>query len=42
MEPVQVVQINIYQINTYRKDLSWLHVIDEPTTQKRQQGKEQQ
>ena len=25
MEPVYPVQINIYQSNTYRKDLSWLH-----------------
>ena len=26
----QLVQMNIYQSNTYRKDLSWLHFDDEP------------
>ena len=25
MEPVEPVQMNIYQSNTYKKDLSWLH-----------------
>ena len=25
VEPFDPVQINIYQINTYRKDLSWLY-----------------
>ena len=29
--PVQPVQMNIYQNNNYRKDLSWLHFNDEPT-----------
>ena len=28
--PVQPVQMNIYQNNNYRKDLSWLHFNDEP------------
>ena len=30
MAPVKLVQMNIYQRNTYRKDLSWLHFVDEP------------
>ena len=30
MEPVQPVQMNIYQSNSYRKDLSLLHFDDEP------------
>ena len=25
MEPVEPIQVNIYQTNTYRKDLGWLH-----------------
>ena len=29
------VQIIIYQSNTYRKDLSWLHFDDEPRVQER-------
>ena len=29
VELVEPVQINIYQSNTYRKDLSWLHFDDE-------------
>ena len=39
MEPVQLVQMNIYQTNTYRKDLSWLHFDDELMVQERQQVK---
>ena len=42
MEPVEPVQMNIYQSNTYRKDLSWLHFDDEPRVQERQQIKDQQ
>ena len=42
VEPVQLVQMNIYQWNTYRKDLSWLHFADEPSIQERQQEKAQQ
>ena len=42
MEPVEPVQMNIYQRNTYRKDLSWLHFNDEPRVQERQQVKDQQ
>ena len=30
MEPVQPVQMNVYQSNSYRKDLSWLNFDDEP------------
>ena len=26
MKPVEPVQVDIYQSNTYRKDLSWLHL----------------
>ena len=39
MEPVEPVQKNIYQSNTYRKDLSWLHFDDEPRVQEMQQVK---
>ena len=42
MAPVKAVQMKIYQSNTYRKDLSWLHVDDESWVQERQQGKDQQ
>ena len=28
-EPVEPAQMNIYQSNTYRKDLNWLHFNDE-------------
>ena len=42
VEPVEPVQMNIYQINTYRKDLSRLHFDDEPRVQQRQQVKDQQ
>ena len=42
VEPVKPVQMNIYQSNTYRNDLSWLHFDDEPRVQERQQVKEQQ
>ena len=39
---MESVQMNIYQSNTYRKNLSWLHFDDEPRFQERQQIKEQQ
>ena len=42
MGPVESVQINIYQSNTCRKDLSWLNLHDEPRVQERQQVKDQQ
>ena len=38
----QLVQMNIYQSNTYGKDLSWLHFNHEPRVQERQQVKDQQ
>ena len=40
-QPVQPVQMNIYQSNTYRKHLRWLYVDDEPRVQERQQVKDQ-
>ena len=42
MELVEPVPKNIYQINTYRKDLSWPHLDDEPRVQDKQQVKHQQ
>ena len=42
MVPVKPVQMNIYQYNTFRKDLSWLHLDDEPWVPGRQQVKDQQ
>ena len=35
MEPVEPVQINVYQINTFRKDVSWLHFDVDPKIQVR-------
>ena len=34
--------MNIYQSNTYKKDLSWLHIDNEPKVPERQQVKGQQ
>ena len=34
--------MNIYQSNTYKKDLTWLHFDDKPRAQERQQVKDQQ
>ena len=42
VEPVEPLQRNIYQINIYRKSLSWLHFEDEPRGQERHQVKEKQ
>ena len=42
VEPVEPVLKNIYQSNTYRKDLGWPHVDDEPRVQEKQQVKDQQ
>ena len=42
MEPVEPVLKNIYQSNTYSKDLSWPHFDDEPRVQGKQQVKDQQ
>ena len=41
VEPLEPVQINIYQSNIDRKDLSWLYYDDEPMVQERHQAKEQ-
>ena len=35
MESVQPVQMNTYQSNNYKKDLSWLHFDNEPMVQER-------
>ena len=40
VEPVQPVQMNINQSNTYRKKLSWLHFGEEPGVQESQQVKD--
>ena len=40
MEPAEIVQMNIYQSNTYRKNLSWLYFNNEPWVQKSQQVKD--
>ena len=42
MEPGEPVLMNIYQSNTYRKDLGWPHFDDEPRVQEKQQVKDQQ
>ena len=41
-EPIEPAQMNIYQSNTYGKDLSWPQFEDEPRVQERQQVKDQQ
>ena len=38
---VKLVQMNIYQSNTYRKNLKWLPFGNEPKVQERQQVKNQ-
>ena len=35
VEPAEPVQMNIYQSNTYRKDLNYLHFDNEPKVPKR-------
>ena len=42
MELVEPVLKNIYQSNTYRKDLSWSHFDDGPRVQEKQHVKDQQ
>ena len=42
VDPLEPLQMNIYQSNTYIKDLSWLHLNDEPRVQEKQQVKGQQ
>ena len=37
VEPVEPVQMNIYQTNTYRKELRWLHFNNEARVQEMQQ-----
>ena len=37
---VEPVLMNIYQSNTYRKDLSWPHFGDEPRVQEKHQVKD--
>ena len=39
MEPVEPAQMNIYQSDTYRKDLNWIHFDNEPRVQERQREK---
>ena len=41
METVEPIQMNIYQSNTYRKDLNQVHFDDEPRVQERQQVQDQ-
>ena len=40
VETVKSVQMNTYQSNLYRKELSWLHFNDDPMVQERQKGKD--
>ena len=42
VEPVEPVLKNIYQSNTYRKDLSWPHFNNEPRVLEKQHVKDQQ
>ena len=35
---IQLVQVNIYQSNTYRKDLEWLLFTDKPRVQQKQKN----
>ena len=42
VEPVELALKNIYQSNTYRKDLSWPYLDNEPRVQEKQQVKDQQ
>ena len=40
VKAVQPAKINIYRSNTYKKDLSWLHLGDKPRVQERPQVKD--
>ena len=42
MESVQPVQMNTYQSNNYKKDLSWLHFDNEPMVQERKRKRERE
>ena len=35
MDLVEPVQMNIYESNSYKKDLSWLHFSNEPRVQEK-------
>ena len=41
VEPVEPVQMNTYQSNAYRKELSWPHFDDKPRVEERQQVKDE-
>ena len=41
-EPVQSIQMSIYESNTYREDLCWLHFEVDPRVQERQRMKDKQ
>ena len=41
VEPIELVLKDIYQSNTYRKDLRWPHFNNEPRVQEKQQVKDQ-
>ena len=41
VEPIEPVQMNIYQSDTCVKGLTWLHLDNEPRFQERQQVKDQ-
>ena len=42
MELVERGKMNIYQSNTYRNNLSWLHLDNEPRVQEKEEWKDQQ
>ena len=42
MEPVQLVQMNISQSNTYKKYLAWRYFDEEPRVQEKQEVKDEQ
>ena len=39
VKPVELVKMKVYQNNTYKEDLSWLHFSNEPRVQEKQQEK---
>ena len=42
VEPVTLVQMNIYQSNAHRENLSWRHFDEEPRVHERKKVKDQQ
>ena len=42
VKPVKPIYMNIYQSNIYRKNLSWMHFVNEPSAQDREHVKDQQ